>query len=81
MYIKLSNTHLFCTFQVSRRDRNYFFHGQAETQIGTFCGSVAPPPIELSTKDTMMIIYFQSDGLFSGQGFNATYHHIDRASK
>ena len=52
-----------------------------ESQIGTFCGSVAPPPIELGNLDTMMIIYFQSDGSISGKGFNATYHHIDRESK
>ena len=69
------------TFQISWRTKNYILQGQSDYSVGTFCGRVAPPPIELNIQHAVTFIYFQSDGSISGQGFNATYHHMDRSSK
>ena len=54
---------------------------QVDFQKGTFCGREAPPPIDLNIANSILIIYFHSDGSISGQGFNATYHHIESSGK
>ena len=42
--------------------------------IGTFCGSVVPPPVRLTlSKSTSLDLYFESDASFNGKGFNASY--------